>query len=49
LSVTQIATTTGRSIDTIRTQLKSAMLKTGSNRQIELALLVRQLSQRQGL
>lgn len=49
LSVTQIAATTGRSVDTIRTQLKSAMLKTGSNRQIELALLVRQLSQREGL
>lgn len=49
LSVTQIAATTGRSIDTIRTQLKSAMLKTGSTRQIELALLVRQLSERQGL
>lgn len=49
LSVAQIAATTGRSVDTIRTQLKSAMLKTGSNRQIELALLVRQLSQREGL
>lgn len=49
LSVAQLAAATGRSVDTIRTQLKSAMHKTGSNRQIELALLVRQLSQRDGL
>lgn len=49
LSVAQIAAATGRSVDTIRTQLKSAMHKTGSKRQIELALLVRQLSQRDGL
>ncbi len=39
----QIARATGRSIDTIRNQLRSAMTKTGSRRQVELALLMRQL------
>jgi len=48
-TVTQIATTAGRSIATVRNQLRSAMSKTGSTRQIELALLVRQLAQREGL
>jgi DNA-binding CsgD family transcriptional regulator len=43
LSPAQIARTTGRSIATIRNQLKSAMQKTGSGRQVELALLIRQL------
>lgn len=43
LSVTQIAAATGRSAATVRNQLKSAMSKTGSRRQIELALLMRQL------
>ncbi|RYE84758.1 MAG: response regulator transcription factor, partial [Hyphomicrobiales bacterium] len=45
----QIAATTGRSVATVRNQLRSAMSKTGSTRQIELALLVRQLAQREGL
>lgn len=44
LSTSQISATTGRSITTIRNQLKSAMLKTGSSRQTELALLMRQMS-----
>ena len=49
LSVAQIATATGRAVATVRNQLRSAMAKTGSTRQVELALLVRQLSQRDGL
>lgn len=49
LTVNQIAATTGRAVGTVRTQLKSAMAKTGSSRQIQLALLVRQLSHREGL
>lgn len=43
-SVTDIAKAHGRSVVTIRNQLRSAMAKTGSKRQVELALLVRQLT-----
>lgn len=43
LSVGQIALTTGRAVATVRNQLRSAMSKTGSSRQVELALLMRQL------
>lgn len=42
-SATEIARSTGRSIATIRNQLSSAMSKTGSSRQVELAILMRQL------
>lgn len=42
-TVAQIAQTSGRSASTVRNQLKSAMAKTGSSRQVELALLMRQL------
>jgi DNA-binding CsgD family transcriptional regulator len=38
-----IARQTGRSVLTVRNQLKSVMAKTGSRRQVELALLMRQL------
>ena len=48
LTVNQIAQSTGRSVTTIRNQLKSAMEKTGSARQVELALLIRQLQVRPG-
>jgi DNA-binding CsgD family transcriptional regulator len=43
-----IARSTGRSIATVRNQLRSAMLKTGSSRQVELVLLMRQLQVRPG-
>ena len=43
-SSTQIARRLGRSIFTIRNQIKSAMAKTGCSRQIELAFLLRSLS-----
>lgn len=46
LSVAEIARSSGRSIATVRNQLKSAMSKTGTSRQIELALLIRQLGGR---
>jgi DNA-binding CsgD family transcriptional regulator len=49
LTTAQIAKRTGRSIATVRNHLKNAMSKTGSTRQVELALLVQQLSQREGL
>ncbi len=42
-TVAQIARAHGRSMLTIRNQLKSAMAKTGTTRQLELALLIRQL------
>lgn len=41
-SSAQIAKRMGRSVTTIRNQVKSAMAKTGCSRQIELALLLRQ-------
>ncbi|MBJ3786836.1 helix-turn-helix transcriptional regulator [Devosia sediminis] len=43
-SVSQIAGATGRSLATIRNQLKSVMEKTGTSRQAELTLLMTQLS-----
>jgi DNA-binding NarL/FixJ family response regulator len=46
LSVAQIAGSGGRSVATVRNQLRSAMSKTGSSRQVELALLMRQLGSR---
>jgi len=49
LSAKQVAQATGRSIATVRNQLKSAMSKTGTTRQVQLAVLMRQLSQREGL
>ena len=42
-TVSQIAAATGRTIGTIRGHLKSAMAKTGSTRQTELAILMGQL------
>ena len=42
-SLAEIAKSTGRSIATIRNQLRAAMSKTGSVRQVELAILMRQL------
>jgi DNA-binding CsgD family transcriptional regulator len=42
-SPAQIAQSTGRSLSTIRNQLRSVMSKTGSGRQAELAILMRQL------
>lgn len=45
LSTSQIASATGKSITTIRNQVQSALSKTGSSRQLELALLMRQLGQ----
>lgn len=44
LTLSQIASASSRSVNTVRNQLKSAMEKTGSTRQVELALLMRQLS-----
>jgi DNA-binding CsgD family transcriptional regulator len=43
-TIAQIATATNRSVETIRNQLKTAMAKTGCTRQVELVLLVRQLT-----
>jgi DNA-binding CsgD family transcriptional regulator len=43
-TVTQIALNTGRSVVTVRNQLKSAMSKTGSRRQVELVVLMQQLT-----
>lgn len=43
-SVAEIARQSGRSVATVRNQLKSAMSKTGSSRQMELVLLMQQLS-----
>lgn len=42
-TVTQIAAGTGRRVATVRNQLKSAMSKTGSHRQTDLVILMRQL------
>ena len=39
-SVTELATISGRSVHTVRNQLKSAMAKTGSRRQTDLVLLM---------
>jgi len=47
-SVAQIAGSTGRSVATVRNQLRSVMAKTGSSRQVELALLMRQLGGQTG-
>jgi DNA-binding CsgD family transcriptional regulator len=47
-TIADIARASGRSIVTVRNQLKSAMSKTGSSRQIELALLMRQLGRPTG-
>jgi DNA-binding CsgD family transcriptional regulator len=41
-SVGEIADATGRSLHTVRNQLRGAMEKTGCKRQLELALLMRQ-------
>ena len=43
-TIAVIARQTGRSVQTVRSQLKSAMAKTGCSRQIDLVLLVRQLT-----
>jgi len=43
-SVADIARQSGRSVATVRNQLKSAMSKTGSTRQVELVLLMQQLA-----
>lgn len=43
-SVATIARQTRRSIETVRSQLKAAMAKTGCSRQVDLVLLVRQLT-----
>ncbi len=45
-TVTQIALTSGRSVNTVRNQLKSIMAKTGSARQAELIVLMSQLGAR---
>ena len=42
-TVADIARANGRSVTTVRNQLKSAMAKTGSSRQVELVLLMQQL------
>ena len=47
-TIAEIAKSHGRSIETVRYQLKSIMSKTGCSRQIELVLLMRQLGQRGG-
>lgn len=41
-SVKQIARQTGRSPNTVRAQLQSVMVKTGTHRQVDLALLLKQ-------
>jgi DNA-binding CsgD family transcriptional regulator len=41
--VTDIARVTGRSVHTVRNHLRSIMVKTGTSRQAELAVLIRQL------
>ncbi|KQX40163.1 hypothetical protein ASD04_05870 [Devosia sp. Root436] len=43
-TVAEIARQTSRSVETVRNQLKTAMAKTGCSRQVELVLLVRQLT-----
>lgn len=43
-TVGTIARQTRRSVETVRSQLKSAMAKTGCSRQVDLVLLVRQLT-----
>lgn len=43
-TIAEIARATKRSVETIRNQLKTAMAKTGCTRQVELVLLVRQLT-----
>jgi DNA-binding CsgD family transcriptional regulator len=40
-TVVEMAAASGRSVHTVRNQLKNAMEKTGSHRQVDLALLVR--------
>lgn len=47
-TVSTIAASTNRSVHTVRGQLKSIMSKTGSSRQAELILLMRQLSRVRG-
>lgn len=47
-TIATIAARSGRSIHTVRDQLKSAMSKTGSSRQAELILLMQQLGRVQG-
>jgi DNA-binding CsgD family transcriptional regulator len=43
-TIASVARHTGRSVETVRSQLKAAMAKTGCSRQIDLVLLVRQLT-----
>jgi DNA-binding CsgD family transcriptional regulator len=43
-SVGSVAAASGRSLATVRNQLRSAMAKTGCSRQVELTLLMRQLA-----
>lgn len=43
-TIASIASQTQRSVETVRGQLKAAMAKTGCSRQIDLVLLVRQLT-----
>jgi DNA-binding CsgD family transcriptional regulator len=47
MSPKQVAALTGKSVNTIRNQLSSAMTKTGTHRQVDLALLFRQLGKTQ--
>lgn len=47
-TVKEIAIASGRSPSTVRNQLKSVMAKTGSSRQVDLVLLMRQLDGRAG-
>lgn len=43
-TIAEVARSTKRSVETIRNQLKTAMAKTGCTRQVELVLLVKQLT-----
>jgi predicted transcriptional regulator len=43
-TIEQIARSSGRSKETIRSQLRAVMSKTGCTRQVELVLLMRQLA-----